>query len=451
MTKPLLSRLIATTALIVIPVLAAVDDWPRWRGPADNGMAKGDAPTEWSETKNIAWKIPIPGRGFSSPVVWGDKIFLTTAVAVGQPSAEAPPQDGQGERKGGKRGPGGRGGMSGGAVGVEHKFVVMALDRKTGKIIWEQVAATTTPHEGHHPRYGSFASNSPVTDGKHLWAWFGSRGVYCYDLNGKLIWKKDDYKEAKMRLGFGEGTAAVISGDTLLLNFDMEQGSHLLALDKTTGKQLYRVDRDEISGWSAPLVIDFQGQKQVVITSQNKVRSYDLKTGKVIWECAGLGGNVIPAPVYSDGVVYVMSGFRDPNLMAIKLGRTGDLTGSDAVLWTTNRGTSYTPSPVLYEGKLYFVTDAGMVSCLDVKTGKPYYQQQRLPKPYSLKSSPVGVNGKLYLATENEDVVVLKMGEKFEVLATNTLPDQSFISTPAVVEGTMYLRSETTLYAIKNK
>ena len=456
MNQSLFSRCLATAALIAIPLIAAVDDWPRWRGPADNGMAKGDAPIEWSETKNIAWKLAIPGRGFSSPVVWGDKIFLTTAVPSGTTNAEAP--GASQERKGGKRGsggPGGRGGggggMSGGAVGVEHKFVVMALDRKTGKTIWEQVAATSTPHEGHHPRYGSYASNSPVTDGKHLWVWFGSRGVYCYDLNGKLIWKKDDYKEAKMRLGFGEGTAAVISGDTLLLNFDMEQGSHFLALDKTTGKQLYRVERDEISGWSAPLVIDFQGQKQVVITATNKVRSYDLKTGKPIWECAGLGGNVIPAPVYADGIVYVMSGFRDPNLLAIKLGRTGDLTGTDAVLWTTNRGTSYTASPVLYDGRLYFVTDAGMVSCLDAKTGKPYYQQQRLPKPYSLKSSPVGVNGKLYIATENEDVVVLKMGEKFEVLSTNTLPDQSFISTPAVVEGTMYLRSETTLYAIKNK
>ena len=326
----------------------------------------------------------------------------------------------------------------------------MAINRLTGKTVWEQVATTSTPKEGHHPRYGSFASNSPVTDGKHLWAWFGSRGVYCYDLSGKLIWKKDDYKEAKMRLGFGEGTAAVIAGDTLLLNFDMEGGgSHILALNKANGKQLWRADREEISGWSAPLVINHQGTQQVVVTGTNKVRSYDLKTGKVIWECAGLGGNVIPAPVFADGIVYVMSGFRDPNLLAIKLGRTGDLTGTDAVLWTTNKGTSYTPSPVLADGKLYFVTDSGMVSCLDAKTGKPFYQQQRLPKPYSIKSSIIGTNGKLYISTENEDVVVLKMGEAFEVLATNTLTDQSFISTPAVAGGILYLRSETNLFAIK--
>ena len=196
-------------------------------------------------------------------------------------------------------------------------------------------------------------------------------------------------------------------------------------------------------------MVEFEGKKQVVISASNRVRSYDLITGKVIWECKGLGLNVIPAPVFSDGIVYVMSGFRDPNLMAIKLGRTGDLTGTDAILWNQNRGTSYTASPVLYDGKLYFVTDSGMISCLDAKTGVPYYHQQRFSKPYSLKSSPIGVNGKLYIATENEDVVVVKMGEKFEVLATNTMPDQSFIATPAVSDGVMYLRSETAIYAIK--
>ena len=409
--------------LSVLPVIAAVDDWPRWRGPLDNGMARGTAPLQWTDTKNVAWKIDVPGRGFSSPVLWGDKLFFTNAVAVGRPKSE---------------------------VGVEHKFTVTALDRRTGKVIWEQVAAVSTPHEGYHARYGSYASNSPVTDGKLLWTSFGSRGVYCYDLNGKLIWKRDDFKEAKTRLQFGEGTATVLSGDTLLLNFDQEAGkSNLLALDKSTGKQLWRVEREEVSGWAAPLVVEFEGKKQVVVSASNRVRSYDLTTGKVIWECKGLGLNVIPAPVFSDGIVYVMSGFRDPNLMAIKLGRTGDLTGTDAILWTQNRGTSYTASPVLYNGRLYFVTDSGMISCLDAKTGVPYYHQQRFSKPYSLKSSPIGVNGKLYIATENEDVVVVKMGEKFEVLATNTMPDQSFIATPAVSDGVMYLRSETAIYAIK--
>ena len=200
-----------------------------------------------------------------------------------------------------------------------------------------------------------------------------------------------------------------------------------------------------------PLVVDYAGGKQVIVAASNRVRSYDLKTGRVIWECAGLGGNVIPAPVHKDGVVYVMSGFRNPNLMAIQLGRTGDLTGSDAVLWSTTRGASYTPSPVLYDDKLYTLTDTGMLSCYNARTGAPYYQMKRLPKPYSFKSSPVGANGKLYMASEDGDVIVVKMGEKFEVLATNTLTDQFFVSTPAIVDGEIFLRGQNTLFCISEK
>ena len=429
--------------LISLPLFAAsVDDWPRWRGPMNTGVARGDAPAEFSDTKNVAWKKEIPGRGFSSPVLWADKLFLTTAIPVKK--AEAAPEGAPDEGR--KRGRGGPGGGLG--SGIEHKFVVMALDRKSGKILWEQVAAQATPGEGYHQRYGSFASNSPVTDGKHVWASFGSRGVYCYDINGKLIWKKNDFKEMKMRLQFGEGAATVLSGDTLLLNFDQESGSFLIALDKATGKELWKVDRDEQSSWGTPLVVEHAGQQQVIVSATKKVRSYDLKDGKLIWECAGLGGNVIPAPIVQNGIAYVMSGFRDPNLMAIKLGRKGDLTGTDAILWTNQRGNSYTASPVFYQEKLYFISDSGMLTCLDAKTGKPFYLQQRLPKAYSFKSSPIAVNGKLYLATENDDVVVVKLGETFEVIATNTMKDQSFIATPAVMDGTLYLRSETTLFAI---
>jgi outer membrane protein assembly factor BamB len=198
-----------------------------------------------------------------------------------------------------------------------------------------------------------------------------------------------------------------------------------------------------------PVAFAYQGKTQVVVTSTKRVRSYDIETGKQIWECAGLGLNTIPAPVSADGIVYVMSGFRDPNLLAIKLGREGDLTGTDAVLWTNQKGNSYTPSPVLHDGKLYLLTDNGMLSCLDAKTGKPYYQQQRLPKPYNFKASPVGANGNLYLATEDSDVVVVKMGETFEVVATNRLEGQTFIGTPAIIDGEVYLRGQNTLFCVK--
>ena len=426
--------------IVVCPHLPAADpgQWPKWRGPDDNGMARTDAPLHWSDTGNIKWKTTIPGRGHSSPVLWGDRIFLTTAVPAAGSANAAPRQ---------------RGGSPGdSSPQPEHKFEVICLDKKTGKVLWQRTARTAAPHEGFHQRYGSFASNSPVTDGKSVYAFFGSRGIFCYDLNGKLIWEKDLGVKMRMRLGFGEGTAPVLAGDTLILNFDQEDNSFIVALDKNDGKELWRTGRDEPSAWAMPLVVDHAGGKQVVVSATNKVRSYDLKTGKVIWECAGLGVNAIPAPVRQDDVVYVMTGFREPNLMAIRfLGRTGDLTGSDAVLWKNTRGNSYTPSPVLYDNKLYTLTDTGMLSCYNARSGAPYYQMSRLPKPYSFKSSPVGANGKLYMASEDGDVVVVRMGEKFEVLATNTMNDEFFVATPAIVDGEIFLRGQNTLYCISEK
>jgi outer membrane protein assembly factor BamB len=198
-------------------------------------------------------------------------------------------------------------------------------------------------------------------------------------------------------------------------------------------------------------VVNYKGQEQIVVNATNKVRSYDLKTGKTIWECAGLGVNTIPHPVRQDDLIFAMSGYIKPNLMAIRLGRKGDLTGTDAIVWTQAKGNSYTPSPVIYDNKLYVLADTGMLSCYNARTGEPYYQQTRLPKTYSFKSSPVGANGKLYMASENEDVVVVKMGEKFEVLATNTMTDQMFIATPAIYGGEIFLRSQNRLYCISGK
>jgi outer membrane protein assembly factor BamB len=429
------------TMMLACPALiAADDDWPRWRGPNNDGMARGDAPVEWSDTKNVAWKASIPGRGHSSPIIWGGKIFLTTAVPTGKvPAADAAPQQGRGRGAGG-----------GAGAGLEHKFVVLALDRQTGKVIWERVAKAATPHEGYHNRYGSFASNTPVTDGRYLYAFFGSRGIYCYDLDGKLIWQKD-FPPMKMRLQFGEGSPTVLDGDTLYLKFDQEERSYMLALDKRTGKELWRADRNEQSSWSPPLVITHNGRKQVVVSATTAVRSYDPATGKVIWETSGLGSNVIPAPVTHNGFVYVMSGHREPNLLAIRLGREGNLAGTDAIAWSNQRANSYSASPVLYDKKLYFVTDNGTISCLDAITGQPYYQQQRLPKPYTLKASPVGANGRLYVSTEDGDVVVIRMGEKYEALATNALTDQMFIATPAIAGGSIYLRGQNTLFCIRNQ
>jgi outer membrane protein assembly factor BamB len=412
-------------ALAFVSVLSAADgDWPHWRGPDDDGMARGDAPLRWSDNDHIAWKAAVPGRGHSSPVVWGNRIFLTTAVPADDSAASA-----------------GRG------LGA-HRFMVLCYDRKTGKLLWEQVARVATPHQPYHPQYGSFASNSPVTDGKHLYAFFGSRGLYCYTLNGDLVWQKD-FGALRMYNNFGEGAWTALDGDKILVVLDQEDESFLVALDKNTGRELWRVPRQGNTNWSGPYVTSFEGRKQVIVSASRQVCAYDLETGKLLWSARGLGQNTIPAPVASGGMVFVMSGFRNPNLMAIRLGREGDLTGTDAIVWQNQRGNSYTASPVLSEGKLYVLTDTGMLSCFDAKTGEPYYQQQRLPKPYSFKSSPVGANGKLYLASENDDVVVARMGEKFEILATNTVRDQMFISTPAILDGEIYLRGQNTLFCIR--
>ena len=416
--------------------------WPHWRGPAGNGVAPGAAPTTWSDTTNVAWKIEIPGRGHSSPVIWGDRIFVTTAVPTGKTVTPAPEGGGRGGR---------RGGDGGGGANQEHTFEVLAFDRLSGKQLWRQVATTAVPHEGYHQMYGSFASNSPVTDGQRVYASFGSRGLYVYDLNGKPVWQKDFGLQMRMFNGFGEGVGPVLDDGRLIVLFDHEDEGFVVMLDGATGKELWRVARTEGTNWAAPLVVTHNGRKQVVVNSQRKVRSYDYETGKPIWEAAGLGRNTIPRAVQHQDLVLVMSGFISPALFAIKLGREGDLTGTDGIVWTTNRGLSYSASPVLHEGKLYFITDTAMVSALDAATGQPVYQQVRLPKPYNVKASPIVASGKLYLSTEEGDVIVANIGPSLDIVATNSLSEQSFIASPAVADGDIYLRSRTHLFRISQR
>jgi outer membrane protein assembly factor BamB len=449
-----LSLIFACIACIM-SFAANESNWPYWRGPAVDGMASGDAPLHWSDTQNIKWQIDVPGSGSSSPVIWGDQIFVSTAIKTGS-TAKAEPQQEAPAAPAPKFGMG-RGGMSfGGPTPVEHDFVLLSYDRKSGKELWRRTAITATPHETHHGTYGSFASNSPVTDGKYVYAFFGSRGIYCYDLQGKPVWQKDLNVKMRMRMQFGEGMAPVLSGDRLILVFDQDgdqtatppTSSFMVVLDKNTGKEIWRADRDEKTNWAAPLVVDYKGKLQIIVAATKKVRSYDFETGKEIWQCGGLGDNPIPHPVRQGDLVFLMTGYQRPNLMAIRLGREGDLTGTDAVVWSQNKGASYTPSPVIFDNKIYFLTDDAKLSCLNAVTGEPYYHMTRLPDAGSFKSSPVGVNGKLYMADESGNIFVVKMGEKFEVLATNTLKDQMFIATPAIVGGEIFLRSKSRLYCI---
>ncbi len=426
----------APTASVSAPPLRPSADaggWHQWRGPLNTGMARGDAPLTWDDRSNINWKIEIPGRGHSTPVVSGGRLFLTTAVPTGKGSASA------------------AGRASGGAdAGMEHRFELMAIDRDSGRIAWRRTATVATPHEGYHRVYGSFASNSPVTDGRRVFAFFGSRGLYAYDIDGTLLWQKDFGVRMRMDMAFGEGTPLTLHDGRLLLHFDHLDLGFLVMLDAATGKEIWRVKRTEPYNWAAPYVVEHAGRRQIVMSGLS-VRAYDYETGKQIWEIPGLGENTIPQPVQFGDLVFAMSGHTVKMLMAIRLGGTGTLNAASAVAWSTPRGASYTPSPLLHDGRLYVLTDSGQLSCFDAATGKPYYQQARLPKPYNFKASPVGANGKLYLATEEEDVVVVKMGNALEVLATNTLAGQSFIASPVIVDGAMFLRSRTHLFKIQQK
>jgi outer membrane protein assembly factor BamB len=251
-------------------------------------------------------------------------------------------------------------------------------------------------------------------------------------------------------MAFGEGTPLTLHDGRLLLHFDHLDTGFMVMLDPATGREIWRVTRTERFNWAAPYVATHQGRRQIVVSGET-VRGYDFESGALLWEAAGLGENTIPQPVQHGDLVFAMSGHTIRMLMAIRLGRQGNLTGTDAIVWSTPRGASYTPSPLLHDGRLYVLTDSGLLSAFDAATGRPFYQQARLPKPYSFKASPVGASGKIYLASEDEDVVVVRMGDRLEVLATNTLTGQSFIASPVIVDEAIYLRSQTHLFKISER
>jgi outer membrane protein assembly factor BamB len=408
--------ILANGAVLAQPVAS----WPHWRGPNHDGATTAGVPLTFSDTRNVRWRIQIPGRGFSTPIVWGDRMFLTTAIPTGRQTGAEP----------------------------EHRLEVIAVIRSAGKILWQRTAATVTPHEGYHRTYGSYASHAPATDGQRLYAFFGSRGLFVYDLDGALLWQTNPGIRMTMRLGFGEGTGVVVDNGRVYLQFDHQGAGAVIALNATDGKELWRAPRMENSSWSTPLVVTHAGRRQLVVSADTKVKAYDVDTGKVIWEVAGLGMNPIPQPVQFRDTVILMSGYRTPRLMAIQLGRTGDLTGSNAVLWQSTRGTAYTGTPALHDGRLYVFSDNGLLSVFDAATGRPHYLQARLPKPYTVKASPLVANGRVYLATEEGDIVVVRTGDRLDVLATNTMTDHSFIASPIAIGSDLYLRSRTHLFAI---
>jgi outer membrane protein assembly factor BamB len=444
---------------------AEVSAWPTWRGSSATGAAPGtQPPLTWSDTQNIKWKTKIPGLGFSTPIIWKDRIFLMTAIETSEEGAAAttaseatpppsapppggpPPRGGDPKGKGGKRGGPGGGSGPGPKPSKFHEFVVLAVDRGTGKIVWQKTARREVPHEGRHPT-NSFASASPATDGERLYVPFGSRGFYCYDLQGNRIWEKD-LGDMRTRNSFGEGSSPALAGDKLIITWDHEGQSFIVALDKKTGSEVWRKNRDERSSWSTPVIVEVGGKLQAIVAASTRTRSYDVATGELVWEASGLTTNVIPTPVVGHGMIYVMSGYTGNSIQAIKLSARGDVSDSASIVWSARKSAPYVPSPVLSGERLYMgKSNDASLSCLNALTGEVHYQDQRLEGLRSIYASPVAANGHVYVVGREGTVMVLKDAAKFEVVATNKLNDKLDAS-PAIVGQELFLRGHEFLYCI---
>lgn len=416
---------------------AAADNWPSWRGPTANGVAANtaDPPTKWDEQTNVKWKADLPGKGSTTPIVWGDQVFVLTATQGRAAKPEELP----------KIDP--RFKTNTDPPRHWYTFEVLSFDRESGKPKWRKTAAEAVPHEGHHPTH-SYAAGSPATDGKRLYVSFGSFGVFAFDLTGEQLWKRD-FGRIHSRLGWGEAVTPVVHGNTVILNWDQEEGSKLIALDAATGDTKWEAKRDEKTSWNTPLVVEHAGTTQVIVNGTNRARAYDLASGQVLWEVGGMTTNAIPSPLAADGVAYVMSGYRGAVAVAVPLDSRGEVTAG--VKWKYAKGTPYVPSPVLYDGRLYFTeANTHLLTVLDAKTGTPLLEKERLPRVASFYASPVAAAGRLYFADRDGTTAVLSAGDAPTVLATNKLDDKIDAS-PAVVGKTLFLRGEKHLYAIEAK
>ena len=393
---------------------AAGQAWPTWRGPLGTGEAPAATPPiEWSDTKNVRWKVPIAGAGKSSPIVWRDTVYLTTAV----------PGDG----------------------GVQ-QFTLVAVNRTDGAAKWSRLLHEERPHEGTHPD-GSYAAGSALTDGQRLYAWFGSRGLYAVDFTGRVLWEKS-FGQMQTRNGFGEGSSVAIHDGTLVVPWDHEGADFVIGLDAATGKEKWRTPRDEPTTWATPLIVAAGGAPQVVLSGTNRVVGYDLATGRQLWQAGGTTANAIPTPVFGEGLVIAMGGFRGSMARAIRLAEAkGDVTGAPAEAWTYAKDTPYVPSPLLYRGAVYFLkVNSGILTSLDAKTGAVRFTERLTAVP-NVYASPVAADGRIYVVGREGTTAVLEAGAAPKVLATNVLHDATD-TTPALVDSELYLRGAKHLYRI---
>ena len=421
-------------------------NWPSFRGPSAAGVSDGlNLPDKWNaETgEGIRFKVEIPGLAHSSPVIWGDSLFLTTAVSSEQDATFKPGLYGSGEASTDRS---------------VHEWRILCLDKKSGKLLWTKTAAKGNPKDKRHIK-ASYANSTPATDGKTIVALFGSEGLFAYTVKGEFLWKKD---LGRMDVGaydlpsyeWGAASSPIIYDGKVIVQCDQQKGSFLLAADLKTGKTVWTTPRDELPSWGTPTVYPGKDRAELVANGSNFIRGYNPATGEELWRLGGSSKITAPTPVFADGLIIVSSG-RGPErpVFAIRPGASGDITLRDGdvsnqfVAWSKSRRGGYMPTPLAYRNGVYVLNNDGVLGCYDLKTGTEHYVERVPHRSFGFSASPVAADGKIYLAGEDGLVFVLQAGTKLNLLATNAI-GEPLMATPALSGGTMYLRGSSHLFAV---
>jgi outer membrane protein assembly factor BamB len=436
-------RRILLTAVFVAAAAAVLPaaNWPQWRGADGQGISsEAGLPDAWSPEAGIAWKTPIPGVGHSQPIVWGDRVFLTTAIEGGPaPEGHSAPVHMVGDEAW----------MHPESVGADriHTLKVLALDLHRGRVLWERTAYEGPMFDNRHRR-SSYAAPTMATDGRTVVAYFGPEGLYAYDVDGRPKWTADVGRFPLM--GMGTGTSPVIHESLVIIQRDENEGkdSKLLAFDLETGREVWRTSRSVEASWSTPVLVRAGGRTELVTNGNQLIVGYDPATGRELWRTQGVRSNAIHTPLVGHGLVIVTAGYPERRVIAIRPGGSGDITGTDRIAWTYDRGTGYVLSNILYGDYVYLVSDKGIVTCLDARTGRLVYEGGRVPVPATFMASPVAYDGKLLLTSIDGDTFVLQAGPEHRVLRTNSIGEPA-ASTPALSQGRVLIRGATHLYCIR--
>ncbi|MCU0719662.1 MAG: PQQ-binding-like beta-propeller repeat protein [Pirellula sp.] len=413
-----------------------VENWKQWRGPTADGRAgdRAKPPIQWDKATNVSWVVDLLGDGSATPIVYGNQIFVLSSVKTDRKSPKPIAKDERAKTTPDE---------------FFYQFVVSSYDRGSGKILWQRIVVEDVPHEGKHETH-TYAAGSPITDGERLYFSFGSRGVFCYSLDGEPIWNLDLGK-MRTRNGWGEAVTPALTDDSLVINWDQEEGSFITAIDKRSGQIRWKKDRvGEVTSWNTPFVTSFEGNQQIIVNGTQSVKSYDVKDGSVLWECGGQTVNAIPSPIRFNDSVICMSGYRGSLACSIPLNSQGDITNSIKLDWRITQGTPYVPSPILSGTRLLFTAgNTNALSCMDASTGMPLLERMRLNAIGSMYASPILANGHFYFTSREGTTVVVKDNESLDIVAVNVL-DDVIDASPVAVDDQLFLRSWNKLYCIEN-